>query len=59
MSSPITIWDGATVYYTFADQPGLLYLFLLLMAAVTVGTMVNSMLHERRSGRKLEESGYS
>jgi chemotaxis protein CheY-P-specific phosphatase CheC len=59
MSSPITTWDGATVYLTFADKTGLLYRFLLLMAAVTVSTIANSMLHERRSSRKLEGSGYS
>jgi hypothetical protein len=59
MSSPITTWDGATVYYTFADKPGLLYLCLLLMVAVTAGTILNSMLHERRASKRLEDSGYN
>lgn len=44
--SPVTAWEGATAYYTFADRPFLVALCLVAMAVVTLGVIIHSAKHE-------------
>lgn len=45
-ASPITSWDGAAAYFTFADSPAAMMIILLLSIAATVGTIVATIKHE-------------
>ncbi|MDQ0467526.1 hypothetical protein [Labrys wisconsinensis] len=45
-SSPITSWDGATAYFTFADRPAVLALICLAAAAVCVYAIASMVRHE-------------
>ena len=38
-TSPIESWEGAEAYFTFADKPAVMMLFLLLAVAITAGTI--------------------
>ena len=58
MGSPIRSWEGVTAYFTGADSPGTLKVIFVLMLVVTAFVIVNSMRHEKRVTRRLEESGY-
>lgn len=58
MGSPIKSWEGATAYFTGADSPGTLKGIFVLMLLVAGFVIFNSMRHEKRVTRKLEESGY-
>lgn len=52
-TSPITAWDGAEAYFTFADKPAILVLLVLAAAAVCVGGIVSMIRHERYAYKKL------
>ncbi|WP_187265400.1 hypothetical protein [Reinekea thalattae] len=45
-ASPITSWDGAEAYFTFADSPVAMGIILVLSVVVTVGAIVASVKHE-------------
>lgn len=45
-ASPITSWEGAQAYFTFADNPGAMMFILGLAVVATVGTIVASIKHE-------------
>jgi hypothetical protein len=47
--SPITSWDGAEAYFTFADKPSVMMLILVLSILVTVGAVVATVLHENNT----------
>lgn len=49
MASPITTWEGAEAYFTFADSPGAMGFILVLSIAVTVLAIVVSAIHEKNS----------
>jgi len=49
MSSPISTWDGATVYYTSADAHGMLMVWVALASAAVIGAIVHTCLHEDKS----------
>ncbi len=53
-SSPITSWEGATAYFTFADSPMMLGLILTLSVLVTVGVVGAMIKHEKQSFEKLK-----
>jgi hypothetical protein len=55
MSSPITKWDGATTYFTFADNPTVMGVFLLLAIVATIGAVVAGSMHETESYAKIKE----
>jgi hypothetical protein len=52
-SSPITTWEGAEAYFTFADKPAILVFFVLATAAVCIGGVISMIRHESYSYRKL------
>ncbi len=52
-SSPITTWEGAEAYYTFADKPAVLAVILLAAMAACVYAIVSMVQHENASSKKL------
>ncbi|MFD1333124.1 hypothetical protein ACFQ4O_14060 [Methylopila musalis] len=52
-SAPITTWEGAKAYFTFADQPGVLMLISALALAACVGVLVSMVRHETECVKKL------
>ncbi|HML91218.1 hypothetical protein [Methyloceanibacter sp.] len=53
-SSPITTWEGAGAYFTFADSPGVLYLILGLSVIICFGTIVMAAKHETEAFKRIE-----
>jgi hypothetical protein len=49
--SPITAWEGAEAYFTFADSPGILAIILILAVAATFGTILYGGKHEAEAYR--------
>ena len=39
-TSPITSWEGAEAYFTFADKPGILYVILAAAVILCFGTII-------------------
>jgi hypothetical protein len=54
-SSPITAWEGAGAYFTFADKPFILAIILAGAVASCLYTIVAMVRHENESTRKLEK----
>jgi hypothetical protein len=52
-TSPITTWEGAEAYFTFADQPATLVVLFLAAVAVCVGGIISMITHENHSYKKL------
>ena len=52
-SSPITTWEGATAYFTFADRPAMLAIILGLAVASCLYAIVSMVKHENASSKKL------
>ncbi len=48
-TSPITSWEGAEAYFTFADSPAALMVILSLAFAVTVGVIIATIKHENQT----------
>ncbi|GAB6070981.1 hypothetical protein JCM30760_20780 [Thiomicrorhabdus hydrogeniphila] len=48
-ASPITTWEGATAYFTFADSPLAMGIILGLAVLVTVGVIVYNFYHESKT----------
>ena len=55
MGSPIESWDGAEAYFTFADSPALTGLFLVAAVAITIGVIIVTMNHEKKSFATLKK----
>jgi hypothetical protein len=53
-TSPITTWDGAAAYFTFADKPAILYAILAAAVIVTFGTIIMASIHEIEAFKKIE-----
>lgn len=53
--SPVTSWDDVSAYFTFADSPAAIAVFLLLTCAVLVGVIAQSARHEREAFRRVQE----
>jgi len=51
-ASPITSWEGAEAYFTFADNPTMIMFILLLAIIVTTGAIVATAAHESESYRE-------
>lgn len=49
MASPITSWEGAEVYFTYADSPFVLGVSLLLAVAIVIGAVMATFRHEEHS----------
>lgn len=52
-SSPISTWEGAAAYFTFADNPYVLGLIFVLAVIVTVGVTGAMIVHEKHSFERL------
>ncbi|MBF6057393.1 MULTISPECIES: hypothetical protein [Thiomicrorhabdus] len=48
-ASPITSWEGATAYFTFADSPAIIGFILILSIVVTLGVIAYTFYHEAHS----------
>lgn len=55
--SPVTSWEGVEAYYTYADSPFMIALFLVLSCAVVVGVIVHSIKHETVAFKGYENHG--
>lgn len=53
-SSPITSWEGAGAFFTFADKPGVLYVILAAAVLVCFGTIILAAKHEIETFEKIE-----
>lgn len=47
MGSPLTSWDDAAAFFTYADRPGVMYVFLALAVILTIGAIVVGANHEK------------
>jgi hypothetical protein len=52
--SPIATWEGAEAFFTFADSPVLIVVFLLLTLLVTCGVIAHSAKHETAAFKRYE-----
>jgi hypothetical protein len=50
--SPITSWEDAEAVFTFADNPTLLGIFLILAILLCIGTIIGTIVHESKSFRR-------
>lgn len=53
-ASPITAWEGATAYFTFADSPLALSIALVGAIAACVYAIVSMAQHESASSKKFK-----
>lgn len=54
-SSPISSWEGAAAYFTFADSPMAIAFFFILAVVITIGTIGVMMKHEKESFEKYKD----
>lgn len=52
-SAPITTWEGAKAYFTFADKPSLLMLIAAIAAAACIFTIVSMIRHENACAKRM------
>jgi hypothetical protein len=52
-SSPITTWEGATAYFTFADSPTAIAVILALAVASCLYAIVSMVKHENAASKKI------
>ncbi|MEP4031068.1 hypothetical protein [Roseibium polysiphoniae] len=52
-TAPITTWEGAEAYFTFADKPAMLVAITLVGIAVCVWTVISIAKHESESYKKM------
>lgn len=48
-ASPITTWEGAEAYFTFADKPAVVILILVAAVAFTTYAIISAFIHESDS----------
>ena len=53
-SSPITSWEGAGAFFTFADMPGALYAILAASVIICFGTIIMTAKHEIDTFERIE-----
>jgi hypothetical protein len=53
-TSPITTWEGAAAYFTFADKPAMLYLILAAAVIATFGMIIMAGIHEDEAYKKVD-----
>ncbi|MEL7049076.1 MAG: hypothetical protein AAFO75_08990 [Pseudomonadota bacterium] len=54
MGSPVTSWDGVEAYFTFADNPTVMFAILILSVALTVLAIVKGGVHESEAYNKIK-----
>jgi len=52
--SPITSWEGAEAYFTFADKPAVMYAILAAAVIICFGTIIMAGIHETEAFKKLD-----
>ena len=52
-TSPITAWEGAAAYFTFADKPAVIYLILAVAVILCFATIIKANIHETEAFKKL------
>lgn len=57
ITAPITKWDGAEAYFTFADNPTVVLGLLVLSAVIVVGSIIFGSFHEKECYVKVESNG--
>lgn len=58
LTSPITKWEDAAAYFTFADRPTIVLGLLALSAVVVIGSIIFGSFHERECYVKVEKNGH-
>jgi hypothetical protein len=53
---PFEKWDGVSAYFTFADQPSVLFGICVAAAAVTALSIISGAKHELECYRKVDGS---
>ena len=53
MGSPITTWEGAAAYFTFANQPAIIYALLAGAVIITALSIIMGGIHESEAYKKL------
>lgn len=53
MGSPITKWEGAAEYFTYANNPVVMYTILGLAIAITVLSIIKGGRHEKEAYERL------
>ena len=53
MGSPITKWEGAAEYFTYADKPVVMYAILGVSIAITFLAIVKGWRHEAEAYERL------
>ena len=53
-TSPITKWEGAEAYFTFADNPTVVLGLLTLSVVIVVGSLIFGSFHEKECYVKVE-----
>jgi hypothetical protein len=48
-ASPITTWEGAEAYFTFADNPTAMVIILGLSVVATIGAVIATIIHENET----------
>ncbi len=48
-TSPITTWEGAEAYFTFANSPGMISIILILSVIATFGAIAVAAIHEKHA----------
>ncbi|MEQ8662446.1 MAG: hypothetical protein RLW62_16650 [Gammaproteobacteria bacterium] len=56
MASPITTWEGAEAYFTYADSGAALGFFLALAVLLVIGVIAATWAHEQKSFASLDDS---
>jgi hypothetical protein len=58
LTSPISKWDDAAAYYTFADNPTMIMGILALSAVVVLGSIIFGSFHEKECYTKVTKNGH-
>jgi hypothetical protein len=51
-TAPITTWEGASAYFTFANSPTMMGIILTAMTVITVYAVWSAMHHEEKAYEK-------
>ena len=52
-TAPITSWEGAEAYFTFADKPALLVALTLVGVGVCIWTIASMAIHENKAYKNM------
>lgn len=52
-TAPITTWEGAEAFFTFADKPAVLMLLAAAGIAACIWTIISMAMHETSSYKKM------